>query len=124
MITQLYEDMRSKFGFCDGESVPEGAFDARKKVIEYINSVLLKDSEVEAYGFDRPGMHNWCLIFYRKKGSVEDESLPEPKVIAEGLAEAEFRGDIEGCWKVEVKVKKGVTKKCQNVQSAKQRLNH
>jgi hypothetical protein len=95
MITQLYKDMRSKFGFCDGESVPEGAFDARKKVIEYINSVLLKDSEVEAYGFDRPGMHNWCLILYRKKGSTDNESLPEPEGITDGLSEAEVRGEVE-----------------------------
>ncbi|AOQ24583.1 hypothetical protein MTAT_19260 [Moorella thermoacetica] len=31
------------------------------------------DSQIEAYEYDRPGCHNWCLILFRKKGAPEIE---------------------------------------------------
>ncbi|SMB96775.1 hypothetical protein SAMN00808754_1646 [Thermanaeromonas toyohensis ToBE] len=76
-----YLEMRSKYGFSDGELVPAEAEVVRSILVEAINAYLGPDSKVEAYEYDRPGMHNPCLIMYRDKKTGED--VPEPEGVEE-----------------------------------------
>lgn len=72
-----YDEMRTKYGFQDGEMVPPDAWAARRVLVEAINAYLGPDSPVEAYEYDRPGVHNWCLILYRDKRTGKDVSEPD-----------------------------------------------
>lgn len=84
-IGNLYDEMTTKFGFSDGEAVPFGIEKVRKEIVGYININLPPDCPVEAYEYDRAGVHNWCLILYRNKETKED--------VIKGLPTAEI-GDI------------------------------
>lgn len=69
----MYGEMRSKHGFNDGENVPIYAGDYRKILVKLINQALPESCLSEAYAYDRPGLHNSCLILWRPKGSVPDQ---------------------------------------------------
>lgn len=58
-----WEDMTDKYGFNDGEAVPPDAEQRRSVYVMAVNrfaKALSSQYRVEAY--DRPGMHNWCLV--------------------------------------------------------------
>jgi len=88
----IYENMRSKFGWSDGEAEPSGSYQARDNIVKLINANLPSSCNVEAYGFDRPGMHNGALILYRMKGSCNVENLDEPQEVPEILYDAMEQG--------------------------------
>jgi hypothetical protein len=70
---QYYEDMRTKFGFADGGAVPNGVEDVRELYITVINKYAEEfGSAFRACAFDRPGMHNWCLILFVPVSEVAD----------------------------------------------------
>lgn len=60
-----YEDMRSKGGFSDGEAVPRLAWVFRSIYITALNHAAEKlGSNVRVVAYDRPGMHNPCLLIH------------------------------------------------------------
>jgi len=69
----MYEEMRSRYGFNDGDSIPFYAGEYREILVKLINSALPEDCPYEAYAFDSPWLHNSCLILWRPKGSVPDQ---------------------------------------------------
>jgi hypothetical protein len=91
----MYENMTSKYGFDDdGEAVPFYAEKYRDVLIKLLNAALPEDCSSEAYAYDRPGMHNSCMILWRPKGSVPDQYGNYPIV-----NEPENLRDI--LWKIE-----------------------
>ena len=59
----LWEDFTDKAGFSDGGSVGEIDFRARRRLVQLINEhPASKAAKITAVEFDRPGMHNVCLI--------------------------------------------------------------
>jgi hypothetical protein len=99
-LNEIYGEMRSKYGWNDGDLEPRGSYEARNVIVKYINKHLPPDCPVEAFGYDRPGMHNGALISYRKKGLTDEQALaeeeaPEPEEIWDILRQAEENCDIE-----------------------------
>lgn len=80
-LITIYENMRSKYGWDDGDSEPIGSYEARDAIVELINVNLPSDCCVEAYGYDRAGVHNGALILYRKKDSPQEIDEDEPDCI-------------------------------------------
>lgn len=78
-LDAIYDNMRTKYGWNDGDEEPVGSYEARDAIVKVINANLPPNCPVEAYGFNRPGMHNGALILYRAKGSTLEEELPEPE---------------------------------------------
>lgn len=71
-----WEEMNSKWGFSDGEAVPPDAEQRREVYVTAINRLaerLGSAYRVEAY--DRPGMHNWCLILNVAVGKTREDTL-------------------------------------------------
>ena len=59
------EDMCDKFGFQDGEVVPVGIRSYRDVYVRVLNHLLPQfGSGVRAVAYDRPGMHNSCMILF------------------------------------------------------------
>lgn len=79
-----YEDMQTKAGFSDGEDVPSNAWSARTLYITALNHVAKeRGSNVRVVAYDRPGMHNPCLMIHvtapmlDEIGGDPDRSHPE-----------------------------------------------
>jgi len=54
-------------GFNDGESLEDRDFRARDILVRLINKQPeMKAEHVRALAFDRPGVHNACLILFAK----------------------------------------------------------
>ena len=85
----VYQNMTSKYGWNDGNEEPVGSYDLRDAIVRLINDNLPEDCPVEAYGYDRSGMHNGALILYRIKGSKEDTEEDAPPEIHKILAAAD-----------------------------------
>lgn len=79
MLFEIYEEMRNKYGFNEGASVPEGIEQVRKKIVDLINKGL-DDSLIEAYPVDRAGLHNWCLIGFRNRQTKHESGTPTVQV--------------------------------------------
>ena len=60
---RYWNDMSSKFGFNDGEGIPQGITKYREVYILVMNALLKKHgSEIRMMAVDRGGCHNWCMI--------------------------------------------------------------
>ena len=60
---RYWDEMESKWGFDDGEDVPEDADMYRRIYVQAVNALAEKHgSEMRAAAYNRPGAHNWCLI--------------------------------------------------------------
>lgn len=58
-----WDDMNDKYGFNDGSSIPRDAELARQVYVQALNVLAARNgSQVRAIAWDRPGVHNWCLI--------------------------------------------------------------
>lgn len=69
---QYFDDMCSKFGFNDGDSEPPGSLAYRAVYVRALNALLaMKDSTVRVCAWNRPGMHNGCIIAHVTKGLFE-----------------------------------------------------
>jgi len=74
---RYWDDMRSKSGFSDGEIIPECIDVYRTLYLTVVNRLAeQRGSDVRAVPYDRPGMHNWCLIVFRDARNPDDESVP------------------------------------------------
>ncbi len=62
---KYYEEMRNKYGFDDGGAQPAGVELYREAYILAINAIAEgMNSKVRAMAYDRPGMHNSCMIYF------------------------------------------------------------
>lgn len=75
-IIEIYGEMRTKYGWNDGNGEPSGSYEVRDHIVRLINENAPPDAAIEAYGFDRPGMHNSALILYRYKADHAQEKIP------------------------------------------------
>ena len=63
MATATWEDFTDKYGFSDGEGVERRDFEARAKLVEMLNDhEVMKAAGLHALEYDRPGLHNPCLV--------------------------------------------------------------
>ena len=78
---QYYDEMQTKYGFGDGGSVPPDAEACQTVYVEALNQVAARlGSEVRAYSYDRPGVHNPVLIMFRGKDEQPDKDPDEPMI--------------------------------------------
>ena len=77
---KYFDEMRTKWGFGDGGTVPPDAEACRTVYIEALNQIAAKlGSELRAYAYDRPGVHNPYLILFCEKDARTDEGHgPKP----------------------------------------------
>ena len=76
---KYFDEMQTKWGFGDGGLVPPDAEACRTVYVEALNQVAAKlGSELRAYAYDRPGMHNTFLILFRGKDAQTDHEELEP----------------------------------------------
>jgi hypothetical protein len=97
MLFKIYEEMRDKYGFNEGATVPEGIEKVRKKIIDLINKEL-NGSLIKAYPYDRMGIHNWCLIEFRNRRTKKQCGTPTLQV-QRALSKAEEDG-----WSISTKI--------------------
>lgn len=65
---KYWNEMRTKYGFEDGEAIPPDAEETRSVYIRVINALARKNhSQYEVYAYDRAGFHNSCLILIRER---------------------------------------------------------
>ena len=102
-LDSFYENCRDKWGFQDGEQQTYGCYVVRDQLVRLINDNAPADADIEAFAYNRPGMHNSCMIGYRHKrpdprqATIEgvetqfpkDEWLPMPPWVPDILAHAE-----------------------------------
>jgi len=88
-------DFTNKYGFSGGESLEGRDFRARDKLVELFNENQgFKDNQYRAVPFDRPGMHNACLILFvgpEAEGKSDEEVISllgrrEMQELAQGVA--------------------------------------
>jgi len=71
---KYFDEMRTKYGFCDGGTVPPNVEACRTVYVEALNQVAAKlGSELRAYA-----MHNPFLILFRGKDAQTDHEELEP----------------------------------------------
>ena len=71
MATGTWEDFTDKYGFSDGEGVEQRDFEARARLVEMLNEhEAMKAAGLRALEYDRPGLHNPCLVVV-VKGQAE-----------------------------------------------------
>ncbi len=108
MAQGIWEDFTEKFGFGDGASTEDRDFRARDILIRTLNQQPeMKAAGVRTVAYDRPGVHNGCMILVGKniEGMPDDKfleavletdevELPEMAAeIAELIAEAYAEAD-------------------------------
>lgn len=100
---KYFEEMRTKRGFSDGNAIPEGVEEYRKVYIAAINKAAEKfDTKLEAYPYDRQGLHNHCLILFRPKGSTTDEEVELDEGMQDAINLCDKLYEIDDLLEVEV----------------------
>jgi len=75
---KYFDEMRTKWRFGDGGSIPPDAEACRTVYVEALNQIAAKlGSELRAYAYDRPGVHNPFLILFRGKDAQTDQEERE-----------------------------------------------
>jgi hypothetical protein len=70
---RFWNDMQSKWGFNDGEAIPEGIREYRTVYLQAVNRLAEQlDSQVRAVAFNRTGLHNFCLILFHWGDDLKD----------------------------------------------------
>jgi hypothetical protein len=63
MATGTWDDFTDKYGFRDGASAEPRDFEARSTLVEVLNDhAAMKAAGLQALEYDRPGLHNPCLL--------------------------------------------------------------
>lgn len=94
-LISLYEEMRTKWGFDDGEAVPGGIEQVRNQIINIIEEGLPENTLYAPMAYDRPGVHNWCFIVYTRKGSSELLTYKEEKLLIDEELIKEILSDAD-----------------------------
>lgn len=83
MARGTWDDFTDKWGFSDGNSVEQRDFDARATIISKLNGLPeFKASNVRAVAYDRPGVHNPCLIILLPN----PDGKPDNQLLADWIA--------------------------------------
>lgn len=96
-LVDVYDEMRKKSGWSDGDQQPEGVYEVRDELVSLIKMHLPPECTVEPYAYDRPGMHNGALILWRTKGSQNVEQCKEPDNIYDLLNKLEENEEVRVC---------------------------
>jgi len=92
-----WEEMTSKYGFNDGESVPPFVEKYRAAYVMAINKVAeAHESNVRVVAYDRPGCHNWCIIIRISKKDYD--KINNSRIITNGeikLSDYDIAGFVE-----------------------------
>jgi len=106
-----WDDFTSTWGFNDGGSIERRDYEARALIVTELNDTTgVKAARIRAVEYDRPGMHNACLILVLpnpngksdpelltawRAGNLETVELPESvlNLTDEIIAEA-YEGDV------------------------------
>ncbi|MBI5668426.1 hypothetical protein FBR02_06730 [Anaerolineae bacterium CFX9] len=73
---RFWQDMQSKWGFSDGDAVPDGIEVYRTIYIRAVNQLAEQlGSSVRAAAYDRFGVHNWCLILIYKLADLQAHGI-------------------------------------------------
>lgn len=75
---RFWEDMQSKYGFSDGNAVPDGVEIYREVYIRAVNKLAEQlGSGVRAAAYDRFGVHNWCLILMHSLSDLQAHGIQD-----------------------------------------------
>jgi hypothetical protein len=92
MATGTWDDFTDKYGFRDGASVEPRDFEARSTLVAVLNGhAAIKAAGLQAVEYDRPGLHNPCMLVVVKgqgksaaelltswvAGEIEESPLPD-----------------------------------------------
>jgi len=73
---RFWEDMQSKWGFSDGNAVPDGIEVYREVYIRAVNKLAEQlGSSVRLVAYDRFGVHNWCLILMHQLSDLQARGI-------------------------------------------------
>lgn len=93
MVMQFWNEMISKYGFSDGAAVPPGAEVYRSVYIRTVNKLAEQlGSSVRAVAYDRPGVHNWCMILFYNASDLRaftPEQLTQPVEVGAAAVDAD-----------------------------------
>ena len=75
---RFWDDMQSKWGFNDGDAIPEGVEAYRTVYIQAVNRLAEQlDSQVRAVAYNRFGLHNYCLILLYHVDDLKDVPIKQ-----------------------------------------------
>lgn len=75
---RFWEDMQSKYGFSDGEAMPDGIEVYRDVYIRAVNQLAEQlGSGVRVVAFNRAGVHNWCLILIHHLSDLQAQHIED-----------------------------------------------
>ncbi len=78
MATGTWEDFTDKYGFSDGEGVEHRDFEARTRLVEMLNDhEAMNAAGLHALEYDRPGLHNPCLVVVVKGHAKAARAFPK-----------------------------------------------
>jgi hypothetical protein len=80
MARGTWDDFADKWGFSDGAGIEGRDFQARSIIISKLNKLPeFKQSHIRAVAYDRPGVHNACLIILlsNPENKTDDQLLAE-----------------------------------------------
>lgn len=85
-----WDDFTSKWGFHEGGTLKAQDFEARSKLVAIINNqAAMQMAQLRAVAYDRPGLHNPCMIVVLPtRGQPDDELLRlwfEQEISSQGL---------------------------------------
>jgi hypothetical protein len=65
---KYWNEFDSKWGFNDGQSIPEDAYEARRVYVQAVNTIANGlESSVRVVAWDRPGVHNpYLIVFFER----------------------------------------------------------
>jgi hypothetical protein len=70
------DEFQSKYGFNDGESIPNGAEAVREMFIKAINHFATKyGSDYRAFPFERAGSHNYYVLGFAPASDLKELDL-------------------------------------------------
>lgn len=76
MARATWDDFRSKWGFEEGAVLEARDLEARSKLVGMLNeSPALQTARLRAVEYDRPGLHNCCMIVVLPASEECDETL-------------------------------------------------
>jgi hypothetical protein len=86
MAVGTWEDFTSKWGFQEGAQLEARDWEAREILIALLNErAEVKAAKIRAVPWDRPGVHNPCLILI----------LPNPGGVSDAALIKAWEGDLE-----------------------------
>lgn len=88
---KYWEDFNSKYGFSDGDATPPDAVAQREVYVTILNALAEKlNSAVRVAKYDRPGMHNYCLILTIPKEDLTENGEASERFFKSGAVEPAF----------------------------------